>query len=361
VKTLFLCAGFALSFFICFCGPAVSTEELARIVKGELQGRFDSDSIYREFEMAVLEVSLTETKLMPAPQSAAVKGGWWAELIDNIKEAVSAPACFDGVVTVLFDYDDYAVPISARVTGSEYVWELKPGALDFLKDAVYIPMVSVSGDKFYMGCTSEHGGDCYNKERPAHVVIVGDFLIGKYPVTQKQWERVMENNPSEFKGNDLPVESVSWNDAREFIKKLNAASNKRYRLPTEAEWEYAARGGVKSEGQKYAGGGSVDEVAWYDENSGETTHPVGTKRPNELGIYDMSGNVWEWVADRYGEYSATEKTNPTGPASGSTRVNRGGAWDGDARYCRTANRSDNTPESLYNSLGFRLARTVKSE
>jgi formylglycine-generating enzyme required for sulfatase activity len=356
-KKVFIRAGLALALAVCSCGT-IPAEALEQSIKSELQKKLDTDSKYAEFEMAVQEVNLTRAKSAREPQTEA-QGQGWAVWIDRIKLMIFGTARYDGIATVLFDYDEYAVPISAEADISEYQWELKPEAFDFLENAVYIPMLPVDGDKFYMGCTSEQGNDCYNKERPAHIVTVGDFLIGKYPVTQKQWTRVMENNPSEFKGDDLPVENVSWNDAQDFIKKLNSTSGKRYRLPTEAEWEYAARGGIKSEGLKYAGSGSADDAAWYDGNSGETTHPVGTKRPNELDIYDMSGNVWEWVEDRFGEYGNDPKTNPTGPPSGSTRVNRGGSWDSDARYCRTSNRSDNTTESRYSSLGFRVARTPK--
>jgi formylglycine-generating enzyme required for sulfatase activity len=358
-KKIFTTAGLVLSLLIYSCGT-ISTADLEQSIKSEFQKKLASDSLYIEFEMTVLEVSLTEAKPVSASQTGAVEAekSWWARLIDAIK---GAPVSFDGVVTVLYDYDRCNVPITAEASGAGHSWELAPAAFDFLKNAVYIPMIPVKGDEFRMGCTSEHGSDCYNKESPAHIVTLSDFLIGKYPVTQRQWMLVMGDNPSEFKGDSLPVESVDWNDAHNFIKKLNAMSNKRYRLPTEAEWEYAARGGIMSEGVKYAGSGNAEEVAWYDENSEETTHPVGTKGPNELGIYDMSGNVAEWVEDRYGVYTDAPRTNPTGPSSGSTRVNRGGSWDVDARYCRTSNRNDNTPESRYNSLGFRLARSVKSQ
>jgi len=345
VKNVFICAGLALAIAMCSCST-VSTETLEQSVKNELQKKLDSDSQYRKFEMSVLKVSLTRTE--PATESGAGKFG-------------KSTAYFEGSASVLFDYDNYTVPLSATAEGaSDYRWKLKPKAFDFLTNIVYIKMLPVKGDKFYMGCTSEQGSDCFNKERPAHIVTVSDFLIGKYPVTQKQWTQVMGNNPSKFKGDNLPVETVSWNDAQAFINKLNSTTKKGYRLPTEAEWEYAARGGIESAGLKYAGNNNINDVAWHDENSGETTHPVGAKRPNELGIYDMSGNVWEWVEDRYGEYSNAAQTNPTGPSSGSTRVNRGGSWEGDAIYCRTSNRSDNTPKSRYNSLGFRLARTLSA-
>ena len=151
-----------------------------------------------------------------------------------------------------------------------------------------------------------------------------------------------------------PVEMVSWNDCQEFISKLNRMTGKRFRLPTEAEWEYAARGGNRSRGYKYAGSDNPGSIAWYYENSGNTTHPVGTKTPNELGIYDMSGNVWEWCQDWYSFYSGGFQTNPTGPTSGSNRVNRGGGMHNIAWSCRVTNRLDGVPSATSNFLGLRL-------
>jgi formylglycine-generating enzyme required for sulfatase activity len=220
---------------------------------------------------------------------------------------------------------------------------------------VEIEMVFIQGGTFSMGCTGEQGEDCYDSEKPVHQVTLSNFYIGKYEVTQAQWEAIMGNNPSSFKGGKQPVEEVSWNEAQEFIKRLNAATGKKYRLPTEAEWEYAARGGNKSRGYKYSGSNNIDEVAWYDNNSGSKTHPVGTKKANELGIYDMSGNVWEWCNDWYGNYGSSAQTNPAGASSGSNRVDRGGSWDYDARYCRVAFRNFYSPGNRNNGLGLRVA------
>jgi formylglycine-generating enzyme required for sulfatase activity len=217
-------------------------------------------------------------------------------------------------------------------------------------------MIFVHGGTFTMGCTFEQGGECDDDERPARQVTVSDFHIGKYEVTQAQWRGVMGNNPSNFSGCDqCPVEYVSWNDVQEFISKLNAMTGKRYRLPTEAEWEYAARGGSQSRGYKYSGSSNVGSVAWYDGNSGDKTHSVGQKSPNELGLYDMSGNVWEWCQDWYGNYSSGSQTNPRGPSSGSIRVNRGGSWSYDARGTRVSNRYSDSPGIRSYLLGFRLA------
>ena len=212
-------------------------------------------------------------------------------------------------------------------------------------------MVLVEGGTFTMGATPEQGSDAYDDEEPAHKVTLDSFYIGKFPVTQRLWKAVMGDS----KGGNLSVTNVSWNDVQGFLCKLNAATGKAYRLPTEAEWEYAARGGNKSQGYKYAGSNDPDLVAWHSGNSGNTTHEVGTRFPNELGIYDMSGNVWEWCQDWYGSYSSSPQTNPKGPNSGSYRVLRGGSWFYLARYCRVSDRRSGTPGNRYDSLGFRLA------
>jgi formylglycine-generating enzyme required for sulfatase activity len=221
-------------------------------------------------------------------------------------------------------------------------------------------MVYVEGGTFTMGATSEQGSDAYSDERPTHSVTVSDFYIGKYEVTQAQWRAVMGSNPSYFTGDNLPVKQVSWDDIQEFITKLNTMTGKTFRLPTEAEWEYAARGGNKSKGYKYSGSNTLDNVAWYTNNSGGKTHPVGQKQPNELGLYDMSGNVWEWCQDWYGSYSSSSQTNPTGPSSGSCRVLRGGSWDRNARRCRVSYRDGRTfPDYRSYDSGFRLACSSK--
>ena len=218
-----------------------------------------------------------------------------------------------------------------------------------------VDMVYVQGGTYIMGCTSEQGNGCFDGEKPAHSVAVNDFYIGKYEVTQAQWRAVMGNNPSHFKGENLPVEWVSWNDVQIFIRKLNAQTGKKYRLPTEAEWEYAARGGNKSTGCKYSGSNSVSNVAWYFDNSSNKTHPVGMKLPNELGIYDMSGNVWEWCGDWYDTYSPNAQINPQGSAAGTYRVSRGGSWNGNAWLARVSLRNFYRPDFRDNARGFRLA------
>jgi uncharacterized protein (TIGR02145 family) len=218
-------------------------------------------------------------------------------------------------------------------------------------------MVFVRSGTFTMGCTSEQGSDCFESERPARQVTVSDFYIGKYEVTQAQWQQVMGSNPSYYKGNNLPVESVSWNDVQEFIRKLNQQTGKRYRLPTEAEWEFAARGGNNSQGYKYSGSNSLSDVAWYEGKSGRTSQPVGQKKSNELGLYDMSGNVYEWCNDWRGNYSSTSEVNPKGPSSGSLRIKRGGFWDDNPEYCRVASRGGSRQYDVNSFTGFRLAHS----
>ena len=207
-----------------------------------------------------------------------------------------------------------------------------------------------------MGATSEQASDAFDDEKPAHSVTLSSYYIGKTEVTQELWQAVVGSNPSYFKGNRKPVEKVSWEDCQTFISKLNSLTGKNYRLPTEAEWEFAARGGIKSKGYKYSGSNTLGDVAWYLNNSGDTTHDVGTKSPNELGLYDMSGNVWEWCNDWYKSqyYRNSPSNNPTGPSSGTCRVIRGGSWNDIARYCRSSNRYGSTPGSRDDSLGLRL-------
>ena len=214
-------------------------------------------------------------------------------------------------------------------------------------------MIYVEGGTFTMGCTSEQS-DCDNDEKPTHKVTVSDFCIGETEVTQALWKAVMGSNPSYWEGDNFPVEQVSWNDCKEFIKKLNEKTGKNFRLPTEAEWKYAARGGNKSKGYKYSGGNSLDSVAWYNGNSSSKTHTVKGKTPNELGLYDMSGNVWEWCEDRYGSYGSGAQTDPSGQSSGSIRVDWGGGWYACASDCRVAIRGGNAPGDRYCGLGFRV-------
>ncbi|MFW5568096.1 MAG: formylglycine-generating enzyme family protein [Bacteroidales bacterium] len=218
-------------------------------------------------------------------------------------------------------------------------------------NGVSFKMIAVKGGTFQMG-----SDDGYEWEKPVHQVTLSDYYIGETEVTQELWTAVMGSNPLKFTGNmQRPVEMVSWNDCQTFISKLNELTGETFRLPTEAQWEYAARGGNKSKGYTYSGGDAIDDVAWHEYNSGGITHPVKTKAPNELGIYDMTGNVYEWCSDWYGSYSSAAQTDPTGPSTGSYRLIRGGSWGSDATYCRVASRGSSTPTFSYISLGLRLA------
>ena len=215
-------------------------------------------------------------------------------------------------------------------------------------------MVQVDGGRFQMGGTPEQGSDADSYEKPVHEVTLSDYYMGKYEVRQSEWEAVMGNNPSYFKGDDLPVENVSWEDCHEFIGRLNALTGLSFKLPTEAQWEYAARGGSLSKSYKFSGSNDLEEVGWYGSNSGNYTHRVGEKQPNELGLYDMSGNVWEWCEDWYGDYSSDSQSDPIGAVSGSFRVYRGGSRNSGARLCRVSYRLYNAPNRRNSFLGFRL-------
>ncbi len=215
-------------------------------------------------------------------------------------------------------------------------------------------MVYVEGGTFTMGCTSEQGSDCDDNEKPAHQVTLSSYQIGKYEVTQAQWEAVMGRKQSSHENcPTCPAEEINLDVVQEFIKKLNAKTGKSFRLPTEAEWEYAARGGKRSKGYKYSGGDDPFDIGWFLFNSKGTTHPVGKKLPNELGLYDMSGNVWEWCQDWYGAYSTQAQRNPFGPSSGVYRLFRGGSWNFERWSMRVSRRLSYSP--AIRGLGFRLA------
>ncbi len=228
-------------------------------------------------------------------------------------------------------------------------------------------MVFVEGGTFQMGQTyvseptsrvesnTPDDDSPHPDELPAHEVTVSDFYISKYEVTQEQWIAVMGNNPSYFEGENLPVESVSWENVQEFLKQLNLQTGESYRLPTEAEWEYAARGGKYTKGFRYSGSNTVGNVAWYAENSPGMICAVGQKESNELGLYDMSGNAFEWVNDWYGAYTSDKQTNPQGPSKGKYHVLRGGSWKHSSNGCRVSFRTQ-IPTYHLNKCGFRIAK-----
>jgi formylglycine-generating enzyme required for sulfatase activity len=234
----------------------------------------------------------------------------------------------------------------SQLVGSNILFKVTASGKNVLEPE----MVFVQGGSFEMG---SNFGDL--DELPAHAVTLSDFYIGKYEVTQVQWMVLMGDNPSKFQGCDnCPVEQVSWSDVQSFISKLNQQTGKSYRLPTEAEWEYAARGGLSSKGFIASGSDYLNDVAWYNGNSGGTTHVVGTKQPNELGIFDMSGNVWEWCSDWYEPYKSYKQINPRTTALGESKVDRGGSWTSSEYFCRTTLRFKNYPDIRNFNMGFRL-------
>lgn len=228
----------------------------------------------------------------------------------------------------------------------------------FTVKGVSFVMVTVQGGAYSMGATYEQAGYSYEDEEPVRKITLNDFAIGKFEVTQALWKAVMGDNPSFYIGDNRPVECVSWNDCQEFIRKLNQYTGQHFRLPTEAEWEYAARGGRQSKVYRYAGSDHASEVAWYGDTWETGTHPVGSKAPNELGLYDMSGNIYEWCQDWFGRYRGGDQTNPKGPESGKNRVLRGGSWFVEESYVRVSNRSGSSPDSQFIHIGFRLAMTL---
>jgi len=235
---------------------------------------------------------------------------------------------------------------------------MKPLPPFTLAKGVSFRMLAVVGGEFDMGDES------YPK--PIHKVRLDSFYLGEFPVTQAVWRAVMGDNPSRFRGDNRPVETVSWNDAQRFIERLNTRTGQSFRLPTEAEWEYAARGGARSEDCRYAGSDRLDEVGWYDENSYGETKPVRLKLPNALGLYDMSGNVWEWCHDWYNSdyYAACQAqgvvSNPEGPEEGGGRVFRGGGCFDGAASCRCAFRLPLHPGRCLGHIGFRLGLSLSS-
>ncbi|MBE6210403.1 MAG: formylglycine-generating enzyme family protein [Rikenellaceae bacterium] len=227
-------------------------------------------------------------------------------------------------------------------------------------------MVYVEGGTFTMGATSEQSGEASFNESLTHSVTLDSFYIGECEVTQAQWQKIMGTTVYQQRdkvytslamsgvGDSHPMYYISWEDAQNFCRELSAITGKTYLLPTEAQWEYAARGGKHSKGYKYSGSYTIDAVAWYSDNSGLATHPVKQKQANELGLYDMSGNVWEWCSDWYGLYSSSSHNNPTGASSGRYRVLRGGGWNHIARNCRSSNRNRYAPSGRLDNHGFRV-------
>ena len=224
--------------------------------------------------------------------------------------------------------------------------------------SVTFTMIPVKGGTFQMGATKEQTGEARKDEKPVHTVTLDNFQIGETEASQALWREVMGSNPSTYKGNDLPVTNVTWEDCQEFIKKLNERTGKQFRLPTEAEWEFAARGGTASKGYMFSGSDEVRSVAWHNRDSNRDRHngpyAIKSKDPNELGIYDMSGNVNEWCQDWFGDYTADPQTNPQGPATGKEHVYRGGSWWYYGMSCRVSRRNSGVKD-VRGVIGLRLA------
>ncbi|MBR5687349.1 MAG: SUMF1/EgtB/PvdO family nonheme iron enzyme [Prevotella sp.] len=264
--------------------------------------------------------------------------------------------------------DDAVVPARPNETSQE-TQIIGNKDRTFTVRGVSFKMIAVEGGTFMMGATPEQGEDARQNEKPAHQVTLDGFMIGETVVTQALWKAVMGNNPSRFKDDDRPVETVSWNDCQNFITQLNSMTGEHFRLPTEAEWEFAARGGNKSNHTKYAGGSDIYSVGWFCENSKKSksfigrmfsegsTQPVAMKDPNELGLYDMSGNVWEWCQDWYDKdyFSKSPVTNPYNEIIAYYHVDRGGGWINDVGGCRVSSRDYFTPDYAFDALGLRLA------
>lgn len=293
-------------------------------------------------------------------------------IVTSMDSETLTKSCID-IAKTLLNIGGGTMPIRTTTTTTYsqtgYASQPAPAAnQDFTETAwgVNMKMIWVEGGDFLMGCTSEQGGDCYSDEQNVRRVTVDGFYIGMLEVTQSQWEKVVGTSIYQQKskadasstygvGPDYPMYYVSWDEAMEFCRLLSNKTGRTYTLPTEAQWEYAARGGNKNEGAKYAGSNMIDAVAWYTDNSGSSTHIVGSKRANALGIYDMSGNVWEWCKDWYANsYVSYDTNNPVGPSSGSGRVIRGGSWGYNASGCRVANRDGISPGIRGSYLGFRV-------
>ncbi len=348
-------------------------------------------------EMLLADTSSVDTPLSPPPP-APKRYGW-------IKWCVAAILLLVlGVVGVKHTQQYKVEKSDSEATEGKYLKDFfeqlkneKHGQSKSLPqehkvEGVAFTMIKVQGGTFQMGATPEQTTKEYTdslirviqtsenvdkkisiekvmqlfaNETPVHEVILSDYYIGETEVTQALWEAVMGDNPSKHVGKNMPVDKVSWDDCQEFIRRLNEKTRKTFRLPTEAEWEYAARGGNKSNGYRYSGSHVLDSVGWYAANSGNTLHDVATKKPNELGIYDMNGNVWEWCLDWYDsdyyDYRifGINRENPTGVTKGNRRVLRGGSWHGNSTYCRVAVRNSELPtynsDSIGGNLGLRLA------
>lgn len=346
------------------CGqPNTPEEPDLKVVTGEAQVLEDSVELLGQ-------LNIPDELLATAEYGFYFSTTEFKKLTDGMKKTASSLTDnhnFSVQITGLepetkYYYRAYVVTENDFIVGETLTFESsrfgnKP--ITFTVGDVTFTMTFVNGGTFTMGAP-DSDTEAYSNEKPTHQVTLSNYYIGETEVTQELWQAIMGSNPSEFSGATLPVENVSWNDCQEFITKLNEYfseqfSTRRFRLPTEAEWEYAARGGEKSQGYLYSGSNNIGEVAWYSDNGEGTTHPVKQKQANELGIYDMSGNVWEWCQDINGVYSNTAETDPQGPTEGEYHSYRGGCYEAPAKHCRNTRRAGKSPDGFGFYLGFRLA------
>ena len=317
---------------------------------------------YIELDYSSIDLNVGETFNLQAivmPYEARDKGIEWTSSNPSV-------AIVDGGTVTALNAGTATITASAIADKTQKaccevrVIESTEQTRTFTANGVSFTMIYVEPGTFQMGSTT---GD--SDEKPVHSVTISKgYYIGETEVTQALWKAVTGNSPTMSGsswsttyglGDNYPAYYISYEDVQSFITKLNSLTGAQFRMPTEAEWEFAARGGNKSKGYEYSGSNTVGDVAWYYNNSGSKTHAVKTKAANELGIYDMSGNVWEWCSDWYGSYSSSSVTDPTGPASGWDRVSRGGSWSYYAALCRSANRNSYTPSARSGNLGVRLA------
>ena len=341
------------------CSATLSANQVQQIVATDTTSTLTisstpSDAVVKIDGKYMGETPLILEKQKPGTYSIAISAEGYETMTESVTVTPGKTATCSAILRANQLQQIAQQPVIQQPVAATTTTASSTASQTFTVNGVSFNMILVEGGTFTMGATSEQWSDADSDEKPAHQVTLSSYYIGETEVTQALWEAVMGSNPSKFKGYDRPVECVSWKKCQAFISKLNAATGKKFRLPTEAEWEFAARGGNNSLGYKYCGSNNLDSVAWYHDNSGKKTHPVKTKSPNELGIYDMSGNVWEWCHDRKGKYNSSAQTNPTGPSKGSRRVDRGGGWYNFAWYCRVSSRDDDAPGYRYDGLGLRL-------
>lgn len=306
------------------------------------------------------EASIVNEEGLPVKPSTITDATWSAVVKAMCPRRKDRPQSIDELLTLMWPATYAHVDATEEVTVLESEEKqiypepiVNENLLQFNVKGVKFKMIKVEGGTFEMKETMSVGllGTSYRVQK----TTLSDYFIGETQVTQALWQAVMGCNPSKFKGDNLPVENVSWNDCQDFISKLNQYTGRVFRLPTEAEWEFAARGGNSCRMYKYSGSNILDEVAWNRDNSSNETHPVGTKKPNELGIYDMSGNVCEWCNDWYGVFKSGKVSDPIGPVSGSKRVMRGGGWSSYNFTCSTNTRGNGSSSFYDNYIGLRLA------